>query len=80
MFNSYVDRNGDMGQFTGQGNLIRQNIFIFQFSYLLASQTNTKIFFNIIIGKHIKILTLPNNLLNLILVLVLDYGKTKKDY
>ena len=44
MFNSYVNRNGDMGQFIGQGNLIRQNIFIFQLSYLLASQTNTKIF------------------------------------
>ena len=45
MFNSYVDRNGDYDQSIGQGNTIRQNIFILQISYLLAARTNSKIFF-----------------------------------
>ena len=61
MFNSYVDRNGERRQFTGQGNLIRQNIFIFQFSYLLAFQTNTKAFFRFNYRNTHQEGNLPNN-------------------
>ena len=61
MFNSYVDRNGERAQFTGQGNLIRQNIFIIQFSYLLAFQTNTKAFFRFNYRNTHQEGNLPNN-------------------
>jgi hypothetical protein len=61
MFNSYVDRNGERAQFTGQGNLIRQNIFIIQFSYLLAFQTNTKAFFRFNYRNTHQEDNLPNN-------------------
>ena len=66
MFNSYVDRNGDYVQFTGQGNLVRQNIFITQFSYLLVPLTNTKLFIqlNIRRAKDIIGLSKDNNMVN----------------
>ena len=61
MFNSYVDRNGDYEQFTGQGNLVRQNIFIAQFSYLFSPKTNTKIYFQLNIKRAKDIVGLSND-------------------
>ena len=66
MFNSYVDRNGDYGQFTGQGNLVRQNIFITQFSYLIMPLTNTKLYIqlNVRRTKDINGLSEDYNMVN----------------
>ena len=80
MFNSYVDRNGDYAQFTGQGNLVSQNIFITQFSYLLVPLTNTKLFIqlNIRRAKDIIGLSKDNNMVNF--GLISSLWQNQKDY
>jgi hypothetical protein len=61
MFNSYVDRNGDSAQFIGQGNLVRQNIFLAQFSYLIVPSTNTKLYFQFNIRRSKDINDFPKD-------------------
>ena len=61
MFNSYVDRNGDYAQYTGQGNLVRQNIFIAQFSYLIVPSTNTKLYLQLNIRRSKDINDFPKD-------------------
>ena len=44
MFESYINKITDYNQKIGQGNLINQNLFILQFSYMISALTNTKVF------------------------------------
>ena len=80
MFNSYVDRNGKYDQYTSQGNLVNQNIFITQLSYLLFPLTNTKLYLQLNIKRSKDINGISNNYNLLNFGLSSRLWQNQKDY
>ena len=80
MFNSYVDRNGNYDQYTSQGNLVNQNIFITQLSYLLFPLTNTKLYLQLNIKRSKDINGISNNYNLLNFGLSSRLWQNQKDY